>query len=154
MHVDLLATSVHVLNFLTLSSPYYVSSLLLASAANLFLTMHPTPVTLCVIGDLFKFCWPKSPSSGVLAHPQLHFSHAVRWSNYTVYSLRRSVGSRIEGSASQDFGWDGLTLHPNNLLSGVDSKASKPTIAFGACRHQNPNGVVPCLGYDPGMVQV
>lgn len=146
--MDLLATSVHVLNFLTLFSPYYVSSLLLASAANLFLTMHPTPVTLCVIRDLFQILLFKSPSSGVIAHPQLHFADAVHWSNCSVCSRRRSVGSRIKGGASQDCGWDGLTLHPNNLLS------SKSTIAFGTCRHRNLNSMVPCLGYDPDMVQI
>ena len=135
--MDLLATSVHVLNSLTLSSPYYVSSLLLASAANHFLSMHPIPVTFRVIGALFHILLPESPSSGVLAHPQLHFADAVRWSNCTVCSPRRSVGSRIKGSASQDFGWDGLTLHPNNLLSSVTSEVSKPTIAFGVSRHRN-----------------
>ena len=60
----------------------------------------------------------------------------------------------LEGALYKTFGRDGLTLHPNNLLGGVNSKASKPAIALGACRHRSPNGVVPCLGYDPGMVQV
>lgn len=119
MHMDLLATSVHFLNFLTLSSPYYVSFQSLASGANLFLTMHPRPVTLCVIGALYPILLPKSPSFGVgvlyISAPAIALAGSVRWSNCTVCSKRRSVGSRIEGSASQDFEWDGLTLHPNKL---------------------------------------
>ena len=140
VHMDLLAMSVHFLNFLTLSSPYYVSFESLASGANLFLTMHPRPVTLCVIGALYPIVLHKSPSPGILlgvlciSAPAIALADAVRWSNCTVCSKRRSVGSRIKGSASQDFEWDGLTLHPNNSLSSVTSKASKPKITFGTGR--------------------
>ena len=137
MHIDLLATSVHFLGFLTLSSPYYVSFQSLASGVNLFLTMHPRPVTLCVIGALCPVLLPKPPSSGILlgilciSAPAIAPADAVRWSNCTVCTKGRSVGSRIKGSASQHCEWDGLTLHPNNSLSSITSKASKSTIAFG-----------------------
>ena len=119
MHMDLLGTSVHFLNFLTLSSPYYVSFQSLASGANRFLTIYPRPVTLCVIGALYSILLPKSPSSGVgvlcISAPAIALADAVRWPSCTICFKIWSVGSRIEGSASEDFEWDGLTLHPNKL---------------------------------------
>lgn len=107
MHMDLLGTSVHFLNLLTLSSPYYVSFQSLASGANPFLTMHPRPVTLCVIGALHSILLPKSPSSGVgvlcISAPAIALADAVRWANCTICFKRWSVCSKIEGSASEHF---------------------------------------------------
>ena len=138
--MDLSATSVHVLDCLTLFSPYNVSSLLLASAANLSLTMHPTPVTLCVIRDLFQFLLAQIAVLWCISAPEIALF--TRFSLVQLYSVPpKEAGGlmNLEGALHKTFGRDGLTLHPNNLLSGVNSKASKPAIALGACRHRSPN---------------
>ena len=91
--------SVHFLDSLTLSSPYYISFQSLASGANLFLTMHPRPVTLLRHrGSFHPIVLPKSPSFGILlgvlciSAPAIALADAVRWSNCTVCSKEEVSG--------------------------------------------------------------
>ena len=60
---------------------------------------------------------------------------------------------RIKGSASQDFGWDGLTLHPNNLLIALPAKLANQRSPSAQADTEIWNSVVSCPRYDPGMIQ-
>lgn len=164
MHMDLLIMSVHFLNFLTLSSPYYVSFQSLASGAKFFLTMHPRPVTFRVIGALYPIVLPKSPSSGILlgvlyiSAAAIALADAVRWSNCTVWSKRRSVGSRIKGSASQDLEWDGLTFASQQTCSvALPAKQANQRLPSVQAEHRNLKfdcGMPTLVAYEPGIFQI